>query len=134
MSRTLRLLLIEKSDGDAALLVREVRRAGYEPTVWRVDTRVDLERALDEPWDVVLCDIGVPGLDPSTAVAMVHTRQAATPSIVVSIGGSGESAAAALRSGAQDFVDNVSRLVPAIERELRDSEMRVKHALAESTL
>ena len=134
MNRTLRLLLIEKSDSDAAPLVREVRLAGYEPTIWRVDTPADLERALDEPWDVVLCDSGVPELDPPTAVTIVRSRQAATPSIVISIGGSGESAAAALRSGAQDFVDNMSRLVPAIERELRDSEMRIKHALAESTL
>ncbi len=134
MSRPLRLLLVDDSESDAAALVREVRRGGYDPTFWRVDTHEDLERALDDAWDVVLCGVGVQGLGAPAAVAIVHARQADTPSIVVSVGGGGESAAAALRSGARNFVDDISRLVPAIERELRDSEMRIKHALAESTL
>ena len=135
MSRPLRLLLIGDSDEDAAMLVREVRRGGYDPVVRRADTHASLGRALDEPWDVVLCHPLVAGLDAPAAIAIVRARQSATPCIVVSVTGGGESAAvAASRSGAQDFVDTLSRLVPAIERELRDSEMRLKHALAESTL
>ena len=134
MSRPLRVLLVEDRESDAALLIREVQRGGYDPTFWRVHTHGDLERALDDSWDLVLCGVGVQGLDAPAAVAIVHARQVDTPSIVVSIGRSDASAVAALRLGARNFVDDISRLVPAIERELRDSEMRIKHALAESTL
>ena len=134
MSRPLRLLLIEHRDENVAMFVQEVRRGGYDPTVRRADTRASLERALEERWDVVLCDPGVPGLDAPEAIAIVRARQSDTPFIIVSLGGGAESAIAAMRSGAQDFVEHMSRLVPAIERELRDSDMRIKHALAESTL
>jgi PAS domain S-box-containing protein len=133
-TRPLRLLVIEDRDDDAAGLVREVRRGGYDPTVQRVDTLEHLEKALDQRWDVVLCDVGVPGLDAPTSIAAVHANHVDTPCIVVSVKGRGNGADAALECGAQDFVDNISRLVPAIDRELRDSEMRIKHALAESTL
>ena len=136
MKRALRVLLVEDNDDDAALLVREVGRAGYEPEARRVDTRAALEEALDEPWDVVLCDYRLPALDAPAAIAVVRSRQVDTPCIIVSGSVGEENAIAAMRSGAQDFVlkSNLSRLVPAIERELRDSEVRIKHALAESAL
>jgi PAS domain S-box-containing protein len=136
MTRTLRLLMIEDSEDDAALLVRELRRAGYDPTAQRVDTVAGLERALDASWDIILCDYRMPGLDAPTALTVVRGRQVDTPCIIVSGTVGEEHAVAALRSGAQDFVlkDNLSRLAPAIERELRDSEVRIKHALAERTL
>jgi PAS domain S-box-containing protein len=134
--RSLRLLLIEDSDDDAALLVRELRRAGYEPVSRRVDTVAGLEQALDESWDVILSDYRMADLDAQTAVAVVRGRQIDTPFIIVSGSVGEEHAAAALRSGAQDFIPKrkLTRLVPAIERELRDSEMRIKGALVESTL
>jgi two-component system cell cycle sensor histidine kinase/response regulator CckA len=136
MTRPLRLLMIEDSDDDAALLVRELRRAGYAPSAQRVDTVAALESALDDSWDIILCDYRMPGLDAPTALSIVRARQVETPCIIVSGTVGEEHAVAALRSGAQDFVlkDNLSRLAPAIDRELRDSEVRIKHALAERTL
>lgn len=136
MSRPLRLLMIEDNDDDAALLVRELRRAGYDPDTRRVDTRASLEDALDATWDLILCDYQMPGLDAPMALAVVRSRQIDTPCIIVSGTVGEERAVAALRSGAQDFVlkDNLARLVPAIERELRDSEIRIRHARAENTL
>jgi PAS domain S-box-containing protein len=136
MSRPLRLLLIQDSDDDAALLVGELRRAGYEPTAERVDTIADLEQALDAHWNVIVCDYRMPGLDAPTAISVVRARKIDTPCIIVSDAAGEDNAAAALRSGAQDFIvlDNLSRLGPAIERELRDSETRIKHTLAERTL
>jgi two-component system, NtrC family, sensor kinase len=136
MSRTLRLLLIDDSDDDAALLLRELRRCGYDPISQRVDTVASLEKALDASWDIILCDYRMPTLDAPTAIAVVRGRQIDTPCIIVSGTVGEEHAVAALRSGAQDFVlkDKLTRLVPAIERELRDSETRIKRARAESTL
>ncbi len=136
MSRPLRVLLIEDSDDDAELLVRELRRAGYDPKPERVETAAALSLALGTTWDVILCDFKMPTLDALTAVALVRGRQIDTPFIIVSGTVGEEHAVAALRSGAQDFVlkQNLSRLGPAIARELRDSETRIKHALAESTL
>jgi PAS domain S-box-containing protein len=136
MTRPIRLLMIEDSDDDAALLVRELRRAGYEPTSRRVDTVPDLERALEDSWDIILCDYRMPTLDAISALSVIRGRQIDTPCIIVSGTVGEEHAVAALRSGAQDFVlkDKLTRLAPAIERELRDSEIRLKHARAESTL
>jgi len=136
MSRALRLLLVEDNEDDAALVARELRRAGYDLTLQRVDTRAGLEHALDAPWDVIVSDYRMPTLDAPTAIALVRSRDLNTPCIIVSGTVGEEHAVVAMRSGAQDFVlkSSLSRLVPAIERELRDSEVRIKHARAESTL
>ena len=136
MSRPLRVLVIEDSDDDAELLLRELRRVGYEPLSERVDTAPALTRALEASWDLIVCDFRMPTLDALTALALVRGRQIDTPFIIVSGTVGEEHAVAALRSGAQDFVlkQNLTRLGPAIERELRDSETRIKRALAETTL
>src|SRR5258708_1381439 len=136
MTRSLRVLVIEDSDDDARLLDRELRRAGYDPVSQRVDTAPALMRALEEAWDVILCDFRMPTLDALEAVRLVRGQQIDTPFIIVSGTIGEENAVSALRSGAQDFVlkQNLTRLGPAIARELRDSETRIKHALAESTL
>jgi PAS domain S-box-containing protein len=78
----------------------------------------------------------MPGLDAPTALAIVRGRQVDTPCIIVSGTVGEENAVAAMRFGAKDFVlkDNLARLAPAIERELRDSEVRIKHARAVTTL
>jgi PAS domain S-box-containing protein len=135
MTRPLRVLMIEDSDSDAGLLVRELRRAGYDPVWQRVETAEALEQALDSSWDVILCDYRMPALDALTALSLIR-RRSDTPCIIVSGTVGEEHAVAALRSGANDFVlkDKLTRLVPAIERELRDSETRIKHAHAESAL
>ncbi len=134
--RPLRLLLIEDNPDDAALLVRELRRAGYQPTAHRVDTLEDLHEALDSSWDVILCDYQMPGLDAPRALATIRGRHIETPCIIVSGTVGEEHAVAAMRSGAQDFIvkGNLTRLAPAIERELRDSEIRIRHAQAQSAL
>jgi PAS domain S-box-containing protein len=113
-----------------------MRRGGYDP-IWQcVDTVASLAHALDESWDVILCDYRMPGLDAPTAISVVRGWDIGTPCIIVSGEVGEEHAVAALRLGAQDFVlkDKLAELVPAIERELRDSEVRIKHAIAEITL
>lgn len=136
MTRSLRLLLVEDNADDADLLLHELRRAGYDPQARRVETRDALEQALQAPWDVILCDYRLPALDAPTTLAIIRDRQVNTPCIVVSGTVGEEHAVTSMRHGAQDFIskDKLSRLVPAIERELRDSEVRIKHARAVSTL
>lgn len=134
--RPLRVLLIEDNPDDAALLLRELRKVGYEPASRRVDVLQHLQEALDSQWDLILCDCQMPGLDAPMAVAAVRGRHVDTPCIIVSGTVGEEHAVAAMRSGAQDFIlkSNLSRLGPAIERELRDSEIRIRHAKAQSAL
>lgn len=136
MTRTLRLLLVEDNENDAELLLRELRKAGFDPQARRVETRAALEQALQGSWDVILCDYALPTLDAPTTLAIVRDRQVNTPCIVVSGTVGEEHAVTSMRHGAQDFIskDKLSRLGPAIERELRDSEVRIKHARAVSTL
>ncbi|HXX65582.1 MAG TPA: response regulator [Polyangiaceae bacterium] len=135
-ARTLRLLLVEDNPEDADLLLHELRQAGFDPQARRVETRAALEQALQSAWDVILCDYSVPALDAPTTLAIIRDRQVNTPCIVVSGRVGEEHAVTSMRHGAQDFIskDKLSRLVPAIERELRDSEVRIKHARVVSTL
>jgi PAS domain S-box-containing protein len=134
--RPLRVLLIEDNPDDASLLLRELRKVGYEPDSRRVDVLKHLQEALDSSWDLILCDCQMPGLDAPMAVAAIRGRHIDTPCIIVSGTVGEEHAVAAMRSGAQDFIlkSNLSRLGPAIERELRDSEIRIRHAKAQSAL
>jgi PAS domain S-box-containing protein len=127
MTTPLRLLLIEDSADDELLIVRELRRGGYTLDYERVDTAEALRSALDrEPWDVVLSDFSMPHFRGTDALRLLRQHDQDTPFIFVS-GTIGEDVAVdAMRSGAQDYVikSNLRRLVPAIERELRDAAMR----------
>ncbi len=137
MSRPLRVLIIEDSPDDADLLLRELRRAGYAPNHERVDTAAALGVALDQPsWDVVISDNTLPQFSGTRALEQVRARDPDVPFIFVS-GTIGEEAATdAMRAGAQDYVmkGNIRRLVPAIERELRDAHVRRERRKAEDAL
>ncbi|MFC1848277.1 PAS domain S-box protein [Chloroflexota bacterium] len=140
MSTPLRVLFVEDSEDDAILVLRELRRSGYEPTSTRVDSPEDMATALDEQeWDIVLSDYSMPRFSMATALAMVKEKDLGLPFIIVSGAISAEAAVAAMRDGAHDYVmkNDLARLVPAVERELRETEMRrerqqVQQALRDS--
>jgi two-component system, cell cycle sensor histidine kinase and response regulator CckA len=121
------LLVIEDSEDDADLLVRELERGGYRLQYRRVDTPEDLRAALaDRDWDLVIADYTMPRFSGAEALSMVRGRSREVPFIFVS-GTIGEEAAiAALKAGAQDYIlkGKTGRLVPAIERELREARAR----------
>ncbi len=123
-SRTLRLLLIEDNESDAALLERHLLRADLKLHCRRVDSLGALEQALAaQSWDMVLSDYNLSGFDALDALRTVRKSNEDLPFIVVS-GIVGEEAAVELmRSGAQDYVskDRLSRLIPAMERELKEA-------------
>ncbi len=127
MSTPLRVLIVEDSEDDTALLVRELRRGGYEPTFERVDTPAGMTAALRQnQWDVVICDYSMPHFSGTDALRLLRTEGSEAPCIVLSGTIGDETAIAVLKQGAQDYVmkDNLKRLLPAIQRELGEAEQR----------
>lgn len=133
----LRVLIAEDSEDDARLLLRELQRAGYEPTYERVDTPAAMASALDRhAWDLVIGDYSMPAFSGPAALALLRARDPDTPFIFVS-GTIGEDVAVeAMKAGAQDFLTkgNLRRLIPAIQRELRDTEVRRERRRAQTAL
>ncbi len=137
MTVSLRVLLVEDSENDAMLLKRELLRAEYDPIILRVDNGESMQHALqNQNWDIVVTDHNIPGFSSEEAIAIAIEIKPDIPIIIVS-GSIGEDiAVAAMKMGAHDYImkDNLKRLVPAIERELREAEMRRSHRLAEATI
>ncbi len=135
MKRPLRLLLIEDSEDDAELLLAQIREGGFDVTHTRVDSAAGATHALaDGRWDMVISDYTMPQFTGLDAVEIVRQHDPDMPFIITS-GNIGEDLAVeAMRRGAQDYLmkNNLSRLVPAIERELRESVVRrnARQALA----
>ncbi len=137
MDKILRVLLVEDSEDDALLLQRELKRSGYAPIMHRVDTPEALELALRSPeWDVIITDHNLPGFGSDAALRLVRESGLDIPVIIVS-GTIGEDVAvSAMKAGASDYImkGNLARLAPAIERELREAEVRHQHRKAEETI
>jgi signal transduction histidine kinase len=127
MNRTLRVLLVEDSEDDAELLLRELRRGGHDPKWMRVDTREALESALaEERWDAVFADYSMPRFSAPEAFSVVKARGLDVPFIIVSGTVGEEAAVQAMKSGVHDYLlkDKLARLVPVVERELREAQVR----------
>ncbi len=132
--RALHVLLIEDSEEDAELVVRELRRGGFAPTFRRVETRETMAAALEgEQWDIVISDYSMPAFDAPGALSVVRERGVDVPVIIVSGTIGEDTAVEALQAGASDFIvkGRLSRLVPAIERELREKAGREAKRRAE---
>ena len=129
----LRILFIEDSPDDAELLARELKRSGLEFQSHRVDEVRALQDALkSHEWDVVLADHSGPHIDSARALAIVRAMDADVPFIIVSGTISEETAIDAMKSGASDYLTKgrLARLVPVIERELRQAgERRTRRRL-----
>ena len=130
MGNPIRALLIEDSEPDAALLVLALRRGERDVMSERVDTAQAMRAALErQTWDVILCDVSMPGFDHRSALALMREEGLDLPFILVSGGMSEAAAAEAMRYGAHDFVlkDHLGpRLVAAIEREIREAGLRAE--------
>ncbi|MBI5069160.1 MAG: hybrid sensor histidine kinase/response regulator [Deltaproteobacteria bacterium] len=126
--RPLQVLLVEDSEDDALLVALELRRGGYAAAVTRVQSAADLQAALQRgPWDVVISDYSMPRFNGREALRLVRAAGGGEIPFVLVSGHIGEeSAVEALKAGAGDFVmkQNLTRLVPAVEREMRDALIR----------
>jgi len=137
MSKTLRVLVVEDSQDDTDLLVRELRRGGYDPAYERVESAAAMQAALArQAWDIVISDYSMPHFSVPEALALLQKGGFDVPFIIVS-GTIGEvRAVAAMKAGAHDYLmkGHLARLVPVIERELREAEMRREQRQAEVEL
>lgn len=137
MGTSIRVLLVEDSEDDAALLVRALRRGGYEPNHLRVETPEAMRSALENgEWDAIIADYVMPHFSGLAALRLARERQIDIPFIVVSGKMGEDTAVEAMRAGAHDYVtkENLARLVPAIERELRDAAGRRERKRLEEQL
>jgi two-component system cell cycle sensor histidine kinase/response regulator CckA len=125
--RTLRALIVEDSADDAEMLLIQLRRAGFDPVFERVESAEQMTAALaSAPWDIVLSDHSLPGFDAPEALRLARASDPIVPFVVVSGVIGQESAVAMMRAGAGDYVlkEDLARLAPVVERELREAENR----------
>jgi len=135
--RPLHVLLVEDSKLDAELLARALERGGFNVNWVRVDTAEEMEAALNkQSWDIILCDHAMPDFSAPQALELLKERKLDVPFIIVSGYIEEETAVAAMKAGAHDYImkDRLARLVPAVERELRDAEVRRARARSEEEL
>ncbi len=137
MGKPLRLLIVEDSEDDALLLLRELRRGGYDPESERVETAEAMQESLDRGgWDLVISDYVMPKFGGLQALALVRKNGLDLPFLIVS-GNIGEDTAVnAMKAGAHDYIlkGNLTRLTPAVERELGEAVMRRQRQQMEGAL
>ena len=137
MSEPLRALIIEDSALDAKVLVGLLQAGGYKVTSQRVETAEQYVDALNaEEWDIILADYNLPEFDGPEGLRLLQESARDIPFIVIS-GGIGEDLAVQImKSGAHDYLmkGNLARLVPAVDREVREARERTKHRKAEAAL
>jgi two-component system, cell cycle sensor histidine kinase and response regulator CckA len=122
----LHVLFIEDSEDDMALQVRLLAQAGYEVACERVESQAMLTSALERRWDIIISDYSMPHFKGTDALKLVREKGLETPFLFVSGTIGEDTAVAALKVGAQDYLmkTNLGRLVPAVKRELREVEER----------
>ena len=134
---TLRALVVEDSEADAQLLVRQLTKGGYEPVVTRVETAEEMSRALDEQsWDLIIADYSLPKFSAAGALMLLHQKGLDLPFIILSGTIGEQTAVEAMKAGAHDYImkGSSARLLPAIERELREARERETRRKAEQAL
>jgi signal transduction histidine kinase/FixJ family two-component response regulator len=137
MGTPLRVLIVEDSENDALLLLRELRHGGYDPTFERVDTATAMSAALaKQTWDIVLADYAMPHFSAPAALTLLQDSGLDLPFIIVSGAIGEDTAVAAMKAGAHDYImkGKLARLNPAIERELREAVVRRERKRAEEAL
>ncbi len=137
MKRPLRALIVEDSEDDALLLLKELQRAGFEPIHERVETPEAFTKALEtERWDIIIADFVMPRFSGLEALRIVNEMNQDAPFIVLSGLIREDEAVEAMRAGAKDFIvkGKWARLIPAVERELHDADERRKQRRTEAAL
>lgn len=139
MGTKLRVLIVEDSEDDLFVVLHLLQNNGYEVIYKWVDNIPEINVALSEQWDIIICDYYLIGFNALDVLAIVHNQALDLPLIVISAVMDEEIAVTAMQAGAKDFVSKgrLKRLIPAIERSLREAEnnrqrQQVEKALKES--
>ena len=135
--KPLRALIVEDARDDVDLLVRVLERGGYETEYRQVETPADMQSALAESeWDVVLADYTLPGFSGPAALELLKEEGRDLPFIILSGQVSEDVAVEVMRLGAHDYIPKgkMTRLCPAIERELQEAAHRRARQEAEAAL
>lgn len=137
MSKFLKLLLVEDNEDDAHLILHKLKQHGYEIEFERVETANNFLSALiRQTWDAILCDYSLPTFGAPEAISIIQSGGYDLPFIIISGTIGEESAVECLKAGAHDFIikGSLARLIPAIERELKDAQNRREHHQREQEL
>ena len=137
MPKALRILIVEDSENDAELLLRELRKSGFAPEHKRVETAEAMRAALvKENWDIIVSDYSMPYFDGISALNVMKKHSKDIPFIIVSANIGEEIAVMAMKAGAHDYImkNNLVRLIPAIEREIKESKFRRQHRHSENEM
>ena len=137
MDKPIRVLIVDDSEDDGLLLVRNLKNGGFSPSYEQVDTSEAMSKALDnQTWDVILCDNSMPTLDAASALELYKDKGLDLPFIIVSGTIADETAVAAMKAGAHDYImkGNLARLSSAIDRELREAKNRQERRITEIQL
>jgi len=131
-----RLLHVEDSELDHELLMAHLRRGGLAVEVQRVESEAGFLRALDEPWDVIVSDYNLPGFSGLVALDLLKARGSNVPFVIVSGEIGEDTAVAAMRNGATDYLlkNNLSRLVPALLHAIEGGQERRARERADAEL
>jgi len=133
----LHVLIVEDSESDAGLVVRLLNKAGYEVDYKRVETAGEMRSALaNQAWDVVISDYELPEFSGPAALNLFTTTGLDIPFIIVSGVVGEETAVTMMKLGAHDYLmkGKLSRLVPAVEREIRDAKLRIERRQSEAQI
>lgn len=137
MANPLRVLIIEDSEDDAELVLRQLRRAGYDPSYAQVQTAEAMLAALAErQWDIVLSDYSMPYFNASAALAILQKSGLDLPFIIVSGTIGEDSAITIMKAGAHDFImkSGLKRLISSVERQLHEAAKRREYKKSQEQL
>ena len=135
-TQKIRALIIEDSEDDFKLILRELKKENREVDYKLIDNEADLEIALKEEWDLIISDYAMPGFTGFEALNICNKKKIDIPFIMVS-GTVGEDIAVdMMKSGAKDYImkNNLKKLMPAIEREIAEAKIRIEKKQAEKSL
>ena len=127
MNILVRVLIVDDSDDDAQLIIRQLHNGGCDPKWERVENAEAMEAALErQQWDVILCDYKMPNFSAPVALKILQDKKIDIPLIIVSGAIGEDTAVAAMKTGAHDYLmkDKLAKLVVTIEREMREAKMR----------
>jgi PAS domain S-box-containing protein len=137
MDKPIRVLIVDDSEDDGLLLLRNLKNGGFKPSYEQIDTAEAMSKALDkQTWDVILCDNSMPSFDASSALKLYKEKGLDLPFIIVSGNIADETAVAAMKAGAHDYImkGNLARLSSAVDRELREAKNRHDRKITEIQL